>query len=98
MAKTKEAYICQNCGASSPKWQGQCATCGEWNALIAETVRPRSRLRGAARLPGGQSYITVARQSVEETARWPRGSSELDRVQGGGLVPGSVTLIGSDPG
>ncbi len=97
MAKPKEAYICQNCGASSPKWQGQCAACGEWNTLSAEPVQPRHRAGAAARLPGAD-FSTVASQSVEEMARLPSGSGELDRVLGGGLVPGSVTLIGGDPG
>jgi DNA repair protein RadA/Sms len=97
MAKSKEAYICQNCGASSPKWQGQCAACGEWNTLIAETVQPRSRAATAARLAGGD-FSTVASQAIDEMPRLPTGSSELDRVLGGGLVPGSVTLIGGDPG
>jgi DNA repair protein RadA/Sms len=98
MAKSKEAFICQNCGASSPKWQGQCAACGEWNTLIAETVRPRSRAGAAPGHPSGQLSTTVASQAVEEASRWPTGSSELDRVLGGGLVAGSVTLIGGDPG
>jgi DNA repair protein RadA/Sms len=97
MAKSKEAFICQNCGASSPKWQGQCAACGEWNTLIAETVQPRSRVGNVAR-PAGGEFSTVASQAIEEMPRLPTGSSELDRVLGGGLVPGSVTLIGGDPG
>ena len=67
MAKTKEAFICQNCGASSPKWQGQCATCGEWNTLIAETVRPKSRSGAPAGLPRGE-LATVASQALEELA------------------------------
>jgi len=98
MAKAKEAFICQNCGTSSPKWQGQCAACGEWNTLNAETVQPGSRQRPAARPAGSGLSTTVATQAVEETPRLPTGSSELDRVLGGGLVPGSVTLIGGDPG
>ena len=98
MAKSKEAFICQNCGAPSPKWQGQCGACGEWNTLIAEIVPARSRQGAAARVAGSELSSTVASQAVEETPRLPTGSSELDRVLGGGLVPGSVTLIGGDPG
>jgi DNA repair protein RadA/Sms len=98
MAKSKEAFFCQNCGTSSPKWQGQCAACGEWNTLLAETVQPRSRPSSAARLAGGEFSTTIANQAVEELPRLATGSSELDRVLGGGLVPGSVTLIGGDPG
>jgi DNA repair protein RadA/Sms len=99
MAKSKEAYICQNCGASSPKWQGQCAACGEWNTLLAETVQGGSR-HGAAGRSAARELVptTVATQAIEEMPRLPTGSSELDRVLGGGLVPGSVTLIGGDPG
>jgi DNA repair protein RadA/Sms len=97
MAKSKEAFFCQNCGASSPKWQGQCAACGEWNTLIAETVPARSRPL-AIRTAGSELSTTVASQAIEETPRLPTGSSELDRVLGGGLVAGSVTLIGGDPG
>ncbi len=98
MAKPKEAYICQNCGAASPKWQGQCAACGEWNTLIAEIAQPRSRFAAVPRSDGGALATTLATQAIEEMPRLTTGSSELDRVLGGGLVPGSVSLIGGDPG
>ena len=98
MAKSKEAFFCQNCGTSSPKWQGQCAACGEWNTLIAERVTSRPRSSATVRLPGAELSTTVASQAVEELPRLATGSSELDRVLGGGLVPGSATLIGGDPG
>jgi DNA repair protein RadA/Sms len=100
MAKSKEVFICQNCGASSPKWQGQCAGCGEWNTLVAEIQRAGPRAAGAA--PGAATRIdttsSVAAQALKEQPRLGTGSTELDRVLGGGLVPGSVTLIGGDPG
>jgi DNA repair protein RadA/Sms len=98
MAKPKEAFICQNCGAASPKWQGQCAACGEWNTLVAELVLPKSRFGAAPRSAESAPATTLATQSLEEMPRLTTGSVELDRVLGGGLVPGSVSLIGGDPG
>jgi DNA repair protein RadA/Sms len=98
MAKPKEAYICQNCGAASPKWQGQCPACGEWNTLIAEIVQPRSRSGALPRSVDKALATTLATQAIEEMPRLTTGSGELDRVLGGGLVPGSVSLIGGDPG
>jgi len=99
MAKSKEVYICQNCGASAPKWQGQCAGCGEWNTLLAElsSAIPRkpARSSGGSRADASSS---LAAEAIVEQARLTTGSTELDRVLGGGLVPGSVTLIGGDPG
>ena len=96
MAKSKEAFICQNCGAASPKWQGQCAACGEWNTLLVEAAPANPRR--AARGPGPDRSSSLAAEAVLEQPRLTTGSTELDRVLGGGLVPGSVTLIGGDPG
>ncbi len=98
MPKHKEVFICQNCGTASPKWQGQCPDCGEWNTLAAE---PFSRAKRATRAsPGARQVATSSLAALAETdqARWSSGSGELDRVLGGGLVPGSVTLLGGDPG
>src|ERR1700728_4377291 len=99
MAKSKEVFICQNCGASSPKWQGQCAGCGEWNTLLAEisSANPR-KPPGSARVPRADVTSSLAAEAILEQPRLATGSTELDRVLGGGLVPGSVTLIGGDPG
>jgi DNA repair protein RadA/Sms len=100
MAKLKEVFICQNCGASSPKWQGQCTTCGEWNTLAAETVaasNPR-RSGGTVAAKRGDISTSLASEAISESPRLSTGSGELDRVLGGGLVSGSVTLIGGDPG
>jgi DNA repair protein RadA/Sms len=99
MAKSKEVFICQNCGASSPKWQGQCAACGAWNTLIAElqSSNPR-KSSGSPRAAGPDVSASLAAEAVVEQPRLSTGSSELDRVLGGGLVPGSATLIGGDPG
>src|SRR5258705_2558827 len=99
MAKSKEVFICQNCGASSPKWQGQCPACGEWNTLIAELQSTTTRKPPvSARVPRTDASSSLAAEAVLEQSRLTTGSTELDRVLGGGLVPGSVTLIGGDPG
>ncbi|MDB6084147.1 MAG: repair protein RadA [Gammaproteobacteria bacterium] len=100
MAKLKEVFVCQACGAASPKWQGQCATCGEWNTLVAEAASANARgpKPGAIRLARGDVSTSLAAEAVVEEPRLATGSAELDRVLGGGLVRGSVTLIGGDPG
>jgi DNA repair protein RadA/Sms len=99
MAKSKEVFVCQNCGTSSPKWQGQCAGCGEWNTLLAElsAANPR-KTAGSARTSKTHVSSSLAAEAILEQPRLTTGSGELDRVLGGGLVPGSVTLIGGDPG
>jgi DNA repair protein RadA/Sms len=99
MAKSKEVYICQNCGAPSPKWQGQCTACGEWNTLLAEQQSATTRKTPVSiRVPRTDASSSLAAEAIAEQTRLTTGSSELDRVLGGGLVPGSVTLIGGDPG
>src|ERR1700692_4357817 len=100
MHKLKELFVCQNCGAASPKWQGQCATCGEWNTLVGEAAPagPRHPKPGAPRAARADSSTSLAAEAVAEQPRMATGSEELDRVLGGGLVVGSVTLIGGDPG
>jgi DNA repair protein RadA/Sms len=95
MARLKEAFVCQSCGAASPKWQGQCPACGEWNTLAAEVQTPRTRTARATR---HETPVSLAEEATHESVRLSTGSAELDRVLGGGLVPGSVTLIGGDPG
>src|SRR5216684_3221330 len=99
MAKSKEVFICQNCGASSPKWQGQCTGCGEWNTLVAELQPTTTRKPPVSiRVPRTDAATSLAAEAVAEQPRMATGSAELDRVLGGGLVVGSVTLIGGDPG
>jgi DNA repair protein RadA/Sms len=98
MAKSKEVFICQNCGASAPKWQGQCTTCGEWNTLVSEVLSANPRKANAARAKQSDASSSLAAEALAESPRLSTGSAELDRVMGGGLVPGSVTLIGGDPG
>src|SRR6185312_17534793 len=99
MSKSKEVFICQNCGAAAPKWQGQCAGCGEWNTLLAEASAAHPR-KGARPARASRADVTssLAAEAAVEQSRLGTGSGELDRVLGGGLVSGSVTLIGGDPG
>jgi len=99
VAKAKTAYVCSACGASFTKWNGQCADCEEWNTLeegvAATPVASNDRFANYA----GASGITNADDvSLAAQERIGTGLSELDRVLGGGLVPGSVTLLGGDPG
>jgi DNA repair protein RadA/Sms len=98
MAKSKEVFVCQNCGAAAPKWQGQCATCGEWNTLVAEMLAAKPGKSNQANRAQTDTSSSLAALAGSESPRLSTGSGELDRVLGGGLVPGSVTLIGGDPG
>jgi DNA repair protein RadA/Sms len=98
MAKFKEVFICQNCGANASKWQGQCAACGEWNTLVAEVLEANPRKAASKGPRRNDVSSSLAAEAIIESPRLPTGSAELDRVLGGGLVPGSVTLIGGDPG
>lgn len=105
MAKNKRIYGCTECGATFSKWAGQCGECQAWNTLV-ETVVDITPTGGSGPSAGrtghwaGQTaqVRTLAEVSTEEVPRQPSGSSELDRVLGGGLVTGSVVLIGGDPG
>jgi DNA repair protein RadA/Sms len=96
-SRTKSAYVCGQCGAEHMKWQGQCTACGEWNTLTRVNVGPVKE--AALGYAGAAAQVKrLAEVEAEETTRLPTGFSELDRVLGGGLVPGSVVLIGGDPG
>jgi DNA repair protein RadA/Sms len=97
----KTTYLCQQCGAASPKWAGQCPACAAWNTLVETVVAPRSSSRppSAARAMAGASAVTpIAAVSSAESARLDSGIGEVDRVLGGGFVPGSIALFGGDPG
>ncbi|MEQ1710435.1 MAG: DNA repair protein RadA [Hyphomicrobium sp.] len=100
MAKTsKAAYVCQNCGAVSTRWAGKCLGCGEWNTIAEETDAgppPGSGITKATR--GRVVTLESLTGSTAEAPRFTTGSSELDRVTGGGIVPGSALLIGGEPG
>jgi DNA repair protein RadA/Sms len=105
MARPISVFVCSACGGETLKWQGQCPACGEWNSLEQRAVR---RIAGAAGTRGGPgqsaagsaagSLVPLSPGKELDLARLPSGQGELDRVLGGGIVPGSVTLLGGDPG
>src|SRR5690242_19032123 len=94
MARPNAVFLCASCGGETLKWQGQCPLCGEWNTL--------ERRHGASTRPAAAPAVTVPLsagvRSAGATERWTSGAGELDRVLGGGNVPGSVILLGGDPG
>ncbi len=99
MAKTRTVFVCSSCGADAPRWQGQCPACTEWNTLSAYHPPAAARRGGrAAPAGGGPAVRGLAEVVTEDAPRLETGLVELDRVLGGGLVAGSVTLIGGEPG
>lgn len=100
MAKTKTVYVCNNCGNDSPKWLGKCPVCGEWNTYVEEIVSKDSSSRGNSNLFEISKAKPLLLKEVEtgEEPRIDLHDGELNRVLGGGLVPGSLVLIGGEPG
>jgi len=95
-------HLCSACGAESPKWQGRCPACGAWNTLAEAPAEPARLVAGRVR-PAASGLAAVAPRRLDEVsgsdaARIPSGLPECDRVLGGGLVPGSLVLLGGDPG
>lgn len=99
MAKKTTVFFCQNCGYESPKWMGQCPACKEWNVFVEEPVtkaagsKPAAERRAAAAKP-----VKLSNIEIRKNLRILTGMKELDRVLGGGIVPGSLILVGGDPG
>lgn len=94
----KTVYICQQCGYQSPKWLGKCPACGEWNSLVEERApSPESERRRLGHM-GRAAPKSYAEIEPHADVRWTSGLPEFDRVLGGGIVPGSVVLVGGDPG
>lgn len=100
MAKTKSVYICQNCGTDSPKWIGKCPSCGEWNSYVEEIISkdnsPKISMGGLEITK--QKPVRLNEVETSEESRIDTSNGELNRVLGGGLVPGSLVLIGGEPG
>ena len=100
MAKVQTRYICQECGSAQAKWMGRCPDCGEWNTLVETLVESRSARNAKIALTSmQQNQPRLLRDVVADGfQRMSLAMDELDRVLGGGLVPGSLVLIGGDPG
>src|SRR6478672_11260923 len=106
--KAKSIYRCTECGADHPKWAGRCDVCGAWNSLVEEVAAKSPASGGASRRAGGARSLaeggSVAATprlrdvSGSEAKRWKTGVDEFDFVLGGGIVPGSMILIGGEPG
>ena len=103
MAKLKSVYVCQNCGVSSPKWVGKCSSCGEWNTYVEERIAKGGATLEKAWADEGQAKVAskpLKLNEIQSTAekRMQTGDQELNRVLGGGIVRGSLVLIGGEPG
>lgn len=99
MAKTKINYVCTQCGAIQPKWMGKCPDCGSWNTLVENVEAPVSRFASSAVPQTAKSTVQKLEQiDSSEEQRYLTQMEELNRVLGGGIVPGSVVLLSGDPG
>jgi DNA repair protein RadA/Sms len=101
MAKTKTVFVCQNCGAESSKWVGKCYACGEWNTYVEEiaiTGRTKDKRLSLSLGNDKQKPVNVSSVTVSDIPRIDTGIMELNRVLGGGMVPGSLILLGGEPG
>ena len=98
MPKTKTIYSCQNCGSQSPKWMGKCTSCGEWNSFVEEIVAPKQSTGKLSVQILGNQALTLENIQANKTPRIGIEIGEFNRVLGGGIVPGSLILLGGDPG
>jgi DNA repair protein RadA/Sms len=94
--KVKTTYYCQNCGAQYSKWMGQCSACKQWNTIVEEVVSRKEIKKGLK--SGGNKLIKLSEINTDEEYRISTENTELNRVLGGGIVPGSVILLGGEPG
>ena len=100
MAKVKTAFFCQNCGAQHAKWMGQCTTCNEWNTLVEEIIQKEEKHKWnvTAEKSGPNKALAISQIQIQKEQRIGTQNQELDSVLGGGIVPGSVILLGGEPG
>ncbi len=98
MAKLKTIFICQNCGAESPKWIGKCPSCNQWNTYMEEVIANTAKSAAISFLPGENKPLLLEDISATNFSRINTGIAEFNRVLGDGLVPGSMVLIGGEPG
>ncbi|HWT27212.1 MAG TPA: ATPase domain-containing protein, partial [Mobilitalea sp.] len=97
MAKNKTVFFCKECGYESAKWQGQCPGCKQWDTFVEEPVERKSSTSSGGKKIASEPEL-LSKIKAEEEPRQRSGISELDRVLGGGIVPGSLVLVGGDPG
>jgi DNA repair protein RadA/Sms len=98
MAQTKSIYTCQNCGAQSPKWIGKCPSCNEWNSYVEEIIGKKQETGKLALQISGNQPLTLDKIETLQNKRISVPIEEFNRVLGGGIVPGSLILLGGDPG
>jgi len=98
MAKVKTSYVCQSCGANAAKWVGCCASCGEWNTYVEEILPSKNEIKKGWISPSGSFPQSLQEISFKKEVRTDTCNKEFNRVLGGGLVPGSMVLIGGEPG
>ena len=103
MKPSKSVFVCQECGAQAPKWTGRCGECGAWNSLVEERPAADNALAGKAenrygQFGAGSNAKLYAEVENANAARLTTGIGEFDRVLGGGVVPGSLVLLGGEPG
>src|SRR3990172_2917293 len=97
--KSRAVYVCQECGYQAPKWLGRCPDCGQWNTLVEERqISPGRQDHKLRPPPASESPVLLGDIDLARSPRLATGIAELDRVLGGGVVPGSVVLVGGDPG
>ena len=98
-AKVKSVWFCKECGNESPKWMGRCPACGEWNTMVEETVATGKKATAAVTVPGASHKpMPLAEIDSAHEQRLSLNNAEVDRILGGGLVEGSLVLIGGEPG
>jgi len=98
MARAATVYVCQTCGHQSPKWLGRCPECGAWGALAEETVKPAPGGKSRGRSARPATAMPLSAVGEESSPRFASGQPSLDRVLGGGLVPGGAALLAGEPG
>ena len=97
--KTRSVYRCAECGAEHPKWAGRCEDCGQWNALVEEAAgRPGGQAVGRSGAVASSEPVRLSDVAPERLTRWKTDLDEFDFVLGGGVVPGSLVLVGGEPG
>ena len=99
MAKAKSVFVCTECGAQVPKWQGKCNNCGNWDTFVEEMTSPAVAV-GASKnvIKERAAAVTLSEITTDKESRYKTGMAELDRVLGGGIVKGSLVLLSGDPG